>query len=53
MVGEKLVAGEALDQCGGTPQVMRLTGQKAEVDQIAERVRQSHDLCRYTNGINF
>ena len=26
--GEKLVAGEALDQCGGTSQVMRLTGQR-------------------------
>ena len=46
-VGEKLAAGEALDQDGGSAQIVRLPRQEAEVDQVAERVGQGQDLAGY------
>ena len=46
-VGEELAAGEALDQDGGSAQIVRLSWQEAEVDQVAECIGQRHDLAGY------
>ena len=43
-VGEELAAGRPFDQPHGAARVVRLSGQQAEVDQIATRIRQRDDL---------
>ena len=39
-VGQKVVGGEVLDQVRHTAQIVSLSRQQAEIDEIAERVRQ-------------
>ena len=46
-VGEERAAGVPLDQRRRSAQVVGLPGQQAEIDQVAERIGQGHDLGRY------
>ena len=46
-IREELTAGQPFDQGWGAPQVVRLSGQQAEVDHVAECVSQGHDLGGY------
>ena len=47
-VGKEVTAVQSLDQRSRAAQVMGLSGQQPEVDQIAKRVGQGHDLAGYT-----
>jgi len=44
-VGKELAARQSLNQSRRAAQVVGLSGQQAEVDQVAERIGQGHDLA--------
>lgn len=42
--------GQSVDQRVDLAQVMGLSGYQAEIDKVAERVRQGQYLCRYPSA---
>ncbi len=45
-VGEQVIGGKLFDQVRHAPQIVGLAGQKAEIDEVAKRIRQGQYLGR-------